>query len=85
MKIYYDKKNNEILIIADKQTMPTVTFATDYGKTMLGKQYSLHWASQHDGYSTSYTEKELKELMKKYPYEKVSLCKTVKKKVKINN
>ena len=64
MRIYYDRKNNEITIVGKKGELPTVTFVEDRGQDFRGtncfgnplQRYRYHWSSVDEGYSTQ-TEK----------------------------
>lgn len=60
MRIYYDKKNNEITIVGKQGELPSVTFIQDRGRGRhtnffgdpLGR-YRYHYSSIDEGYSTS--------------------------------
>ena len=84
MKMYYNKKNKEITIIATEDEMPTVNYVIDRGKGTYKNQYMLHWSSCNDGYFSAYKDaKELKEHNIYKDEDKVTFCKTIKKKVKV--
>ena len=60
MRVYFNKKDNEIVIVGKKGTLPSVTFVEDrkykrgttnvFGDALL--RYRFHWASIDDGYSS---------------------------------
>lgn len=59
MRIYFNKKDNEIVIVGKKGELPTVTFVEDRGPgrhtNFFGdplRRYNYHWSSIDEGYST---------------------------------
>ena len=64
MRIYFNKKDNEIVIVGKQGELPTVTFVEDRGQDFRGTncfgnpllRYRYHCSSVDEGYSTQ-TEK----------------------------
>lgn len=60
MRIYFNKKDNEIIIVGKKGELPTVTFVEDRGHNYKGTncfgnpllRYRYHWSSIDEGYSS---------------------------------
>ena len=61
MRLYFNKKDNEIVIVGKQGELPSVTFVEDRGANKRGRtncfgqpllRYRYHWSSIEEGYST---------------------------------
>ena len=84
MRIYYDKKNNEITIIGTQKELPSVNFVLDRGKgrheDIFGGElprYRYHWANVNEGYSTNIDKVDVN------PKDRVYLIKRTVKKTRV--
>ena len=61
MRLYFNKEDNEIVIVGKQGELPSVTFVEDRGANKRGRtncfgqpilRYRYHWSSIEEGYSS---------------------------------
>lgn len=79
MRIYFNKKDNKIVIVGQQGELPSVTFVEDRGANKRGRinifgqplsRYRYHWSSMNEGYSSETDELDFVNAKDRVYFEK---------------
>ena len=79
MRLYFNKKDNEIVIVGKQGELPSVTFVEDRGAKKRGRtyifgqplpRYRYHWSSIEEGYSSQTDKLDFVDVKDRVYFEK---------------